>query len=55
MISEINRSGTTIIMVTHDPVLAEMASRNVHILDGRVSNGDHEATIEPLLNQVATA
>jgi len=39
LISEINRNGTTIIMVTHDPDLAEMASRNVHILDGRVSNG----------------
>jgi putative ABC transport system ATP-binding protein len=39
LISEINRNGTTIIMVTHDPALAEMASRNVHILDGRVSNG----------------
>ncbi|MDX2416813.1 MAG: ABC transporter ATP-binding protein [Xanthomonadales bacterium] len=39
LISEINREGTTIIMVTHDPELAEMASRNVHILDGRVSNG----------------
>ena len=55
LISEINRSGTTIIMVTHDPVLAEMASRNVHILDGRVSNGDQETTAEPLLSQVATA
>ena len=29
-------------MVTHDPVLAEMASRNVHILDGRVSNGHRD-------------
>jgi putative ABC transport system ATP-binding protein len=38
LISEINRAGTTIIMVTHDPALAEMASRNVHILDGRVSD-----------------
>jgi putative ABC transport system ATP-binding protein len=55
LISEINRSGTTIIMVTHDPVLAEMASRNVHILDGRVSNGDQETTAEPRLSQVATA
>jgi len=42
LIAEINRNGTTIIMVTHDPVLAEMANRNVHILDGRVSNGDTE-------------
>jgi len=39
LISDINRNGTTIIMVTHDPALAEMASHNVHILDGRVSNG----------------
>jgi putative ABC transport system ATP-binding protein len=45
LISEINRKGTTIIMVTHDPALAEMASRNVHILDGRVSNGDTEAVV----------
>ena len=45
LISEINRNGTTIIMVTHDPALAEMASRNVHILDGRVSNGDADIPI----------
>ncbi|NNK99417.1 MAG: ATP-binding cassette domain-containing protein, partial [Xanthomonadales bacterium] len=45
LISEINRNGTTIIMVTHDPALAEMASRNVHILDGRVSNGDADVPI----------
>ncbi len=51
LISEINRNGTTIIMVTHDPALAEMASRNVHILDGRVSNGDEEIKIA----RVATA
>jgi ABC-type lipoprotein export system ATPase subunit len=38
LIAEINRNGTTIIMVTHDPSLAEMANRNVHILDGRVSD-----------------
>ena len=51
LISEINRNGTTIIMVTHDPALAEMASRNVHILDGRVSNGHQQ----PQLSEVATA
>lgn len=37
LISEINCGGTTIVMVTHDPILAEMASRNIHILDGQVS------------------
>ena len=51
LISDINHSGTTIIMVTHDPALAEMASRNVHILDGRVSNGYEDIP----LPQVATA
>ncbi len=51
LLSEINSNGTTIIMVTHDPALADMASRNVHILDGRVSNG-HE---QPQLAEVATA
>jgi len=51
LISEINRNGTTIIMVTHDPALAEMASRNVHILDGRVSN----ANLETHLARVAMA
>jgi putative ABC transport system ATP-binding protein len=51
LISEINRDGTTIIMVTHDPVLAEMATRNVHILDGCVS--DNGADIQ--LSQVVTA
>ena len=38
LIAEINSGGTTIIMVTHDSTLAAMASRNVHILDGRVSD-----------------
>jgi len=51
LISEINRGGTTIIMVTHDPALAEMASHNIHILDGRVSNGE----VDIQLAQTATA
>jgi putative ABC transport system ATP-binding protein len=44
LLSDINTKGTTIIMVTHDPALAAMASRNVHILDGRVS--DREAVTQ---------
>jgi putative ABC transport system ATP-binding protein len=30
--------GTTIIMVTHDPELARRAHRNVHIVDGQISD-----------------
>lgn len=48
LISEINRAGTTIIMVTHDPALAEMASRNVHILDGRVSDNGLDLPVTQL-------
>jgi putative ABC transport system ATP-binding protein len=38
LLEEINRSGTTIVMVTHDPDLAARADRNIHILDGRASD-----------------
>lgn len=48
LLADINGNGTTIIMVTHDPVLAEMASRNVHILDGRVSDNGLEQPVGKL-------
>jgi len=38
LLEEINTNGTTIIMVTHDPELAARAQRNVHIIDGQVSD-----------------
>lgn len=38
LLEEINQKGTTIIMVTHDPQFAKRASRNIHILDGRVND-----------------
>ncbi len=38
LLEEINARGTTIIMVTHDPELARRAARNVHLLDGQVSD-----------------
>jgi putative ABC transport system ATP-binding protein len=38
LLEQINARGTTIIMVTHDPELAQRAHRNVHILDGRVND-----------------
>lgn len=37
LLEEINDSGTTIIMVTHDQDLANQSPRNIHILDGRIS------------------
>ena len=36
LLDEINRRGTTIVMVTHSPECAARASREIHLLDGKV-------------------
>jgi len=36
--SELNKSGNTIIVVTHEKYIAERADRIVHILDGNIAN-----------------
>ena len=38
LLEDINAQGTTILMVTHDPELAGRTRRNVHIIDGQVSD-----------------
>ncbi len=40
LLAEINRQGTTIIMVTHDPSLALSAQRNIYVRDGRISSSE---------------
>ena len=45
LLEEINESGTTILMVTHDPELAARAQRNVHIIDGQVSDLLRETSV----------
>ena len=35
---EFNREGKTVVIVTHDPAVAEMAHRSVRIVDGRISH-----------------
>lgn len=42
----INQNGTTIIMVTHDPALAQRAHKQIHLLDGRVVTVDQGARIQ---------
>ncbi len=42
LLSEINTSGTTIIMVTHELTLADRAKRNIFVRDGQVSDGPPE-------------
>ena len=36
IILELNRSGQTIVLVTHEPDIAEYATRQVHLKDGRI-------------------
>ena len=38
LLAESNRQGTTIILVTHDPELARRAHRNIHVMDGAVTD-----------------
>ncbi len=42
LLAEINRQGTTIIMVTHELTLADRAKRNIFVRDGHVSDGPPE-------------
>ena len=42
LLTEINDSGTTIIMVTHELSLADRAKRNIFVRDGQVSDGPPE-------------
>lgn len=45
LLEEINASGTTIVMVTHDPELAARAQRNVHIVDGMATDLSVESSL----------
>ncbi|MEV0639417.1 ABC transporter ATP-binding protein [Streptomyces sp. NPDC050619] len=37
LLAELNRAGVTIVVITHDPAVAQRAPRRVTILDGRLS------------------
>jgi len=52
MLEDINKKGTTIVMVTHDQELARRAHRNIHVLDGQVSDLDsiYQARVNRLTN-----
>jgi putative ABC transport system ATP-binding protein len=36
LLQEINTAGTTIVMVTHNPELAQRAHRQIHVVDGQI-------------------
>ena len=41
LLMQINGAGTTILMVTHNPELAQRAHRQVHVVDGRIDQIHH--------------
>jgi len=45
LLEEINRDGTTIIMVTHEPNLALRAQRNIFVRDGRIGKAEPDLQI----------
>jgi putative ABC transport system ATP-binding protein len=46
LLLQINASGTTILMVTHNPELATQAHRQVHIVDGQIDQIHHFNTLK---------
>ncbi|REL26517.1 ABC transporter ATP-binding protein [Thalassotalea euphylliae] len=45
LLKNINKAGTTIVMVTHDPQLATQATRNIFVKDGQVSDISQDQVI----------
>lgn len=41
MLQQLSANGTTLCMVTHDPRYADMASRKLHLLDGKIIDTQH--------------
>ncbi len=50
LLTEINESGTTIIMVTHELALADRAKRNIFVRDGQISDGPPEVQFAAAAN-----
>ncbi|MEW9797790.1 ABC transporter ATP-binding protein [Alteromonas sp. CYL-A6] len=51
LLKDINRQGTTIIMVTHDPEMAAQTSHNVFVRDGQVCRDDDAQPIRAVAGQ----
>ena len=43
LLADLNAEGMTIVYVTHDPRMAEFARRLIHMVDGKLLNGDGAA------------
>ena len=43
LLQELNRDGQTIVMVTHEPDIAECAQRTIHMMDGKIAQPERDA------------
>jgi putative ABC transport system ATP-binding protein len=50
LLEKINEMGTTVVMVTHDPELANRAQRQIHLLDGKLIDLELDQRPAPLFN-----
>ncbi|MDX1503667.1 MAG: ABC transporter ATP-binding protein [Thermoanaerobaculia bacterium] len=55
LLEKINRMGTTVVIVTHDPELAARAQRQIHLLDGRMIDIDSASQPAPLFQAARAA
>ena len=59
LLEKINVAGTTIVMVTHAPECAARASREIHLLDGKVVDAEQpapgEVRVPPVSANLAAA
>ena len=49
------REGTTLVLVTHDPAVAALASRRIHLRDGRIEKEEREESGAAAVPQAAEA
>jgi macrolide transport system ATP-binding/permease protein len=55
MLEDLNRQGTTIILVTHEPDVAQRASRVITLKDGRVASDLRQRPFTPVVDNRAMA
>jgi putative ABC transport system ATP-binding protein len=55
LLQEINTAGTTILMVTHNPDLAQRVHRQLHIVDGRIDQVQQFKPLQPAVGATSAA